>query len=199
MPETIYSLVLFAIVATATPGGATTLATASGAQFGLRRSMPLLLGIASGLTFLAAAAASGLATLLQNLPILEIAMKLAGSSYLFWLAYNIGCAGAPQTDDTQGARTMGFVSGMILLLLNPKGWTMAFSAAASFGALAPNPLDLALTMGSAFGLAAIASLLLWCTGGKILARMLRTERQWRAVNITLGILLAASILPIWLG
>lgn len=199
MPETFYSLILFAIVATATPGGATTLATASGAQFGLRRSMPLLLGIAFGLAFLAAAAASGLATLLQSLPILEFTMKLAGSSYLLWLAYNIGRTGAPQSDDSQNAGPIGFAAGVMLLLLNPKGWAMAFGAAASFGALAPNPFDLALIMGTAFGLAAVASLLLWCTGGTVLAQVLRTERQWRAVNFSLGMLLAASILPIWLG
>ncbi|TIP22551.1 MAG: LysE family translocator, partial [Mesorhizobium sp.] len=31
----------------------------------------------------------------------------------------------------------------------------------------------------------------------LLARLLRTERQWRALNIVLGLLLAASILQMW--
>ncbi|PXW25635.1 hypothetical protein SAMN05445871_5110 [Paraburkholderia caballeronis] len=42
-------LVLFVVVATATPGGATTLAAASGARFGFVRSMPLIAGGAFGL------------------------------------------------------------------------------------------------------------------------------------------------------
>ena len=93
MPEIFYSFVLFVVVATVTPGGATTLATASGAQFGLRRSMPLLSGMAVGLATLAGAAASGMSALLQTLPVLELAMKLAGSSYLLWLACRIGGGG----------------------------------------------------------------------------------------------------------
>ena len=52
-------LLLFVIVSTVTPGGATTLATASGANFGLRRSLPLIGGVAAGLASLAAVAATG--------------------------------------------------------------------------------------------------------------------------------------------
>jgi threonine/homoserine/homoserine lactone efflux protein len=49
MLEAILPLVLFALVATATPGIATTLSTASGARFGFRRSVPLMAGSAAGL------------------------------------------------------------------------------------------------------------------------------------------------------
>jgi hypothetical protein len=41
-------------------------------------------------------------------------------------------------------------------------------------------------------------LLAWCSGGQVLARLLTTERQWRAVNIALALLLVASIIPMWL-
>jgi threonine/homoserine/homoserine lactone efflux protein len=197
MPEMLSSLILFAMVATATPGGATTLATASGAQYGLRRSMPLLLGIASGLALLAAAAASGLAALLQTLPVLELVMKLAGSSYLLWLAFRIASAGAPRITSGETSAPNGFGIGILLLLSNPKGWAMALGAAASFAALSDNAFSLALIMAATFGVAAITSLSMWCVGGAILAKTLQTERQWRLVNILLGILLAASILQIW--
>ncbi|TGS82058.1 LysE family translocator, partial [Mesorhizobium sp. M2D.F.Ca.ET.178.01.1.1] len=49
MPETLLPLVLFALISTSTPGIATTLSTASGAQFGFRRSVPLMAGSAAGL------------------------------------------------------------------------------------------------------------------------------------------------------
>ncbi|RUT99352.1 LysE family translocator, partial [Mesorhizobium sp. M7A.T.Ca.TU.009.02.1.1] len=57
MLEPILPLILFAIVATTTPGIATTLSTASGAQFGFRRSVPLLVGSAAGLATVTGAAA----------------------------------------------------------------------------------------------------------------------------------------------
>ena len=86
VPNTILPLALFVVVATGTPGGATTLATASGAQFGFRRSVPLMAGIVAGLASLAAVSAAGLAGLLLAAPSLQIAMKVAGSAYMIWLS-----------------------------------------------------------------------------------------------------------------
>ena len=91
-----------------------------------------------------------------------------------------------------------FLGGACLLWLNPKGWAMALGAAASFAALASGPGQLALLLGAAFGLAAAASLSLWCAAGLVLARLLRTERQWRMLNAALGVLLAISVVPMWL-
>lgn len=198
MSDLLASLVLFAVVATVTPGGATTLATASGIQFGFRRSIPLLLGIAVGLAGLAAAAASGLAALLRILPVLELGLKLAGTAYLLWLAYRIARAGAPDQGAGTTAAPIGFTAGALLLLVNPKAWAMVLGAAASFGALSGSPSELAMIMAATFGAAAVGSLTLWCAGGVVVARMLSSERQWRLVNALLGLLLAASILPIWL-
>lgn len=197
MAESIFPLVLFALISTLSPGGATMLATASGAQFGFRRSVPLLAGIAVGLACLAAAAAAGLASLLLAAPSLQLAMKLAGSAYLVWLAWKIGRGGPPAPKSDLAVPTR-FWGGACLLLLNPKGWAMALGAAASFVMLASGPLHLALLLGATFGLAAITSLSLWCVAGFLLARTLKADWQWRLLNGMLGALLAASILPMWL-
>jgi threonine/homoserine/homoserine lactone efflux protein len=196
MFEAILPLVLFALVATSTPGMATTLSTASGAQFGFRRSVPLMAGSAAGLATVAAADAAGLAGLLAAIPSLQLAMKIAGSLYLVWLALKIGRSGPPNLEVAM-ARPNSFLGGAGLQWMNPKGWAMGLGAAASFAALANGPLQLALLLGAVFGLAAAVSLSLWCVAGTLLARLLRTERQWRVLNITLGLLLAASIIPMW--
>jgi threonine/homoserine/homoserine lactone efflux protein len=39
---------------------------------------------------------------------------------------------------------------------------------------------------------------LWCLAGGLFARTLRTGRQWHMLNAVLGLLLAASIIPMWL-
>ena len=194
--DTILPLVVFVVVSTITPGGATTLATASGAQFGFRRSVPLLAGIALGLASLAAAAAAGLAGLLLAAPSLQTAMRLGGSAYLLWLAWTIAGSGPPNLRADMGGPT-SFLGGACLLWLNPKGWAMALAAAASFAALESGPLQLAVLLGSAFGLAAAVSLSLWCLAGLLLARLLRTERQWQVLNAVLGLLLVMSIVPMW--
>ena len=195
--EALPPLLLFVLVSTISPGGATTLATASGANFGFRRSVPLIAGIAAGLASMAASAAAGLAGLLLALPTLQLAMKSIGSLYLLWLAWQIARRGAPHLA-TGLARPTTFAAGLWMLWHNPKGWAMTVGAAASFAALANGPIRLGLLLGVVFGLAAAVSLSLWCVAGLLLARALRTEAQWRALNIALGVLLAVSIVPIWL-
>jgi len=195
--EEFLPLAAFAVVSTITPGGATTLATASGAHFGFRRSVPMMAGIAAGIASMAAAAAAGLAGLLLAAPSLQFGMKAIGSLYLSWLAWKIGRSGPPQPG-AKLARPTGFLGGAWMLWHNPKGWAMTLGAAASFAALASGPLQLAVLLGLTFGAAAAASLSVWCTAGLLLARWMRTDRQWRTLNVALGILLAASIIPMWL-
>lgn len=195
-PAAFLPLILFVIVSTVTPGGATMLATASGAHFGYRRSIPVMMGIAAGLASMAASAAAGLGGILLAMPSLQLAMKAAGSLYLIWLAWKIGRNGAPHLQHNL-AKPTSFIAGVWLLWHNPKGWAMTLGAAASFAALASGPLQLGILLGSAFGLAAILSLSLWCLAGLLLARLLRSDRQWRIANALLGLLLAASIVPMW--
>jgi threonine/homoserine/homoserine lactone efflux protein len=196
--EPLFPLILFAVVSTFTPGTATTVATASGARFGFRRSVPLMLGSALGLATLAVVSAAGLAGLLMGAPSLQLTMKLIGSAYLIWLAWKVGRSGAPKlTADL--ARPTSLIGGACLLWLNPKGWAMTLGAAASFAALASGPLQLAALLGAAFGIAAAVSLSLWCLAGFTLARLLRSERQWHLLNAGLGLLLVASIVPMWVG
>lgn len=190
-------LALFAIVSTVTPGGATTLATASSAHFGYRRSMPLMGGIATGLASMAAGAAAGLAGVIQAFPSLQLAMKLVGTLYLLWLAWKMARSGSPHLHSNI-ARPIGFFGAVWLVWHNPKGWAVTLGAAASFASLAAEPLHLALILGCSFWVAAILSLSLWCIAGLILARLLRTDAQWHAFNALLGALLVISIVPMWL-
>lgn len=190
-------LLLFALVATISPGGATTLATASGVNFGLRRSVPLIAGLAVGLASMAAIAVAGLATLLLGEPELLLAMKLVGSAYLMWLAWRTGHGRRPDLE-AQIAKPTTFLGGIGLLWINPKGWAMTLSAAASFVALADGPGRLALLLGLTFALTSTVSLVAWCAAGLFLAKTLRTDAHWRVINTALGLLLIASIIPIWL-
>lgn len=193
---TILPLLLFVVVATVTPGGATTLATASGARFGFIRSIPLMLGIALGLALLAAVAALGLGGLLLALPPLQTAVKTLGSAYLLLLAWRIARSGPPDAGSGP-ARPVTLVNGFLLLWLNPKSWAMTVGAAASFALFASNPNRLAMLLSAAFGVAACASLALWCALGVLLARLFRTPRHWRVLNLAMGTLLVASIIPTW--
>jgi threonine/homoserine/homoserine lactone efflux protein len=190
-------VLLFVLVATVSPGGATTLATASGVQFGVRRSLPLLLGIAAGLTTLAVAASLGLAGVLLEVPHLELAVRVLGSVYLLWLAWTIGRGGAP--GETTLAAPRRFRTGVLLLWLNPKAWAITLSAAGAFATSVDGPARLAALLGGAFLVCSGVSQLLWCALGGAVARLLTEPWHWRALNVALAALVVASVVPIWLG
>lgn len=154
--DALVPLLLFVLISTASPGGATTLVTISGANFGFRRSLPFILGIAVGLASMAGLAAFGLAGLLLAVPVLTLAMKAVGSAYLLWLAWQTSRREAPHLTDN--ATPSGFLAGVWMLWHNPKGWAMTVGAAASFATLASSPSGLGALLGMVFGTSAVLSL-----------------------------------------
>jgi threonine/homoserine/homoserine lactone efflux protein len=173
------------------------LATASGAQFGVRRSVPLIAGIAVGLATLVGAAALGLGSVTRAVPQFELWLRLVGSAYLLWLAWTIGRQGAPAGTTNGSASPIGFLAGLLLLWANPKGWSMAIAAAGTYAQLTESPITTAALTGGVFGVSATVSLAIWCVGGLWLARTIRSETGWRALNVTLAIVLVASTISMW--
>ncbi|WP_445681876.1 LysE family translocator [Radicibacter daui] len=197
MVETLLSFALFTVVTCFTPGGANMLATASGAHFGYRRSLPVMTGIAIGLGAMTAAAAGGLAGMLMAAPTLQLYMKIAGTAYLLWLALRIARSGPPHLSRSM-TRPQHFFSGLWMQCHNPKGWAIALGAAATFAGLSASPGGLALLFGPVFFVAALSAMSLWCLAGQWLSKRLRQGWHWRAFNITLGLALATTIAPLWL-
>ncbi len=204
MSEQFVSLVIFAIAMTCSPGSNNVLMASSGVQVGMRRSIPLGLGVVTGIVLLLTVSAIGLASIVHAEPSIRIVLKLVGSVYLIWLGWKIAHAGVPDFSIPDGGRgrgrghRRGFMTGFINSLLNLKGWTMALSAAAGYTALAPTALQLAVILSLVFALIGVPNWALWCGGGQALARTLRTDRHWQLVNIALGSLVVVSLVPMWL-
>ena len=93
---------------------------------------------------------------------------------------------------------MGFGAGLAILLLNPKAWTMGLAAAGAYAEFTSSSLELALVLALAFGCAAMGAMIVWCLGGTLLARMLKTEAQWLAVNILLAVVTVISVATVWI-
>ncbi len=198
MPDQIWALILFALIATGSPGGATALATASGARFGYRQSLPLILGIALSLALLVAVSGTSLAATLQSTPFLSSAIKAIGSAYLVWLALKIGLAGSPSATRLSEAQPMSFLVGAALLLVNPKAWAMAAGVASSFSNLVSYPFLLGSILAAVFLACACVSLSLWVLAGGFIANLLRTDRHWHIFNGAMATLLLVSILQLWI-
>jgi threonine/homoserine/homoserine lactone efflux protein len=198
MVEALLSMVVLAIATTFTPGPGTLLAAASGARFGVWGTIPLMAGVAVGLALLMVAAAAGLMVLLQAVPSIHVVVKVLGSAYLLWLCWRISQTTLAGDGSGLLKSPVGFGAGMAVLLANPKAWSMAIAASATYAELVPNATQLALMLGAVFAVVAILATLFWCAGGVMLGSTLRSARQWRTVNLILAGLTALSIIPLWL-
>lgn len=70
-PELLLAFVLFAFVTSVTPGPNNMMLLASGVNFGLRRSVPHMLGVSLGFMLLVLAVGLGLGQLFQRWPLLH--------------------------------------------------------------------------------------------------------------------------------
>lgn len=79
----LFPLILFAFTMAGTPGPNNLMLTASGANFGFRRTIPHILGIILGMAAMLLALAAGLGVLFQQWPAIHQGLKVAGAFFLF--------------------------------------------------------------------------------------------------------------------
>jgi len=132
--ESLLALVSFTFVASITPGPNNLMLAASGIGFGLKRTVPHMLGVWAGFALLILTCGLGIGALLMQTPAAATALKVAGSGYLVFLAWKLrgkalaaGAAGA-------GARAppMSFTAAAAFQFANPKAWLMGVTAASAF-------------------------------------------------------------------
>ena len=192
---TLLGLVGFSVVSSGTPGPNNVLLWASGATFGLRATLPHVLGTAAGIGLMTLAAAAGLAAVVTGLPALALVMKLAGSAYLLVLAWRI--AGSASIDRVVVARPLGFVGAAAFQAVNPKGWIFALGAVTTFRPDELDPVVGSLLVAAVMMAVIVPTAVLWAGAGGTLGRALAGERSRRIIGPALGLLLAATVVLAW--
>ena len=193
--ERFIALVGFSFASSVTPGPNNVLLWASGASFGLRRTLPHVFGTAVGIGLMTLAVAAASGAILAAIPGLATAMKVGGTLYLLWLAWQILRAGALERTDV--ARPFGLISAAAFQLINPKAWIFALGAVTTF-----RPADLPVVAGSILVVVTmmvviVPSALLWAGLGDALGRLVRGTRARRVVSLALAALLLVSVALVW--
>ncbi len=187
------ALSLFCLVATITPGPNNLMLLSSGATFGLRRTAPHILGISGGCALMVLVLGWSLAGIARHLPTLYVALHIASSVYLLWLAWRIATSSNPH-DARAPRRPFTLLDAAAFQWINPKAWALTLGAVASFarpGHIAFDVPVIALVL-VVVGLPCIT---LWAGSGSLLKGLLLKPRALRAFNIGMAVLLVLSILP----
>lgn len=124
---TLLVFALVALVAIATPGPTVLLALANGSRYGVRRSLPGMLGAVASDFVLVGAVALGLGALLAASEFWFSVVKWVGAAYLAWLGVRLlrsqGGLDLSQAGGAEGATARGiFAKSFLVAVTNPKGY-----------------------------------------------------------------------------
>ena len=186
------AFLLAAVALAGSPGPATLSLTATGAAFGARRGAAYLAGIVIGMVAVMAIVASGLVGLLLAVPGATPVVTVLAAAYFLYLAWRIATA-PPLAADTAQRRTPTFAGGLLLSLINPKGYAAMAALFSGFVLVQERlALDVAAKM-AVLVLIITAVNVAWLLAGAALTRFFRDPRTNRAINVAFAVLLVASV------
>lgn len=192
--DTFLALTVFAFVTSVTPGPNNLMLLASGVNFGFWRTVPHMLGIAAGFGSLLIGVGMGLGALLTAFPQLHLALKIVGGAYMLYLAWRIAMSRSLAKDGEASARPMTFLQAAAFQLVNPKGWVMAVTAMAVY-TNAERPVLSVVLVAFIFILTGFPSVSVWAAFGQGLREFLSDPERLKWFNIAMGVLLAATLVP----
>lgn len=117
----------YVTVMSITPGPNNLLLATSGVNFGLRRTLPMMVGITLGCGIQTALMGVALELLLSWMSVIRLPLTVLGCAYLLWLSWKIVRSSAPELQGR--VQPMTALQGTLFQAVNPKTWLMASNIA----------------------------------------------------------------------
>lgn len=184
------AFILFAFVASITPGLTNLIVLSTGARRGWRACVPIIVGAGAGAAMVVWAAGTGAGTALLLVPGVRPVMTALGLCWMLWLAWQIFTAPVVSLSAAaaENTREMGLLGALLLQWVNPKSWLMALAVISVFTANGQSLEQLCLV----FFLVALPCLGSWAVMGVVAARWLGSPARLRWMNRALAVLLVVS-------
>ena len=194
-PE-IFSMALFWIVAAYTPGPNNVIASYSGFNFGIKKTLPHIFGVALGFTFLIFLLTIGLVNVFKIFPIIQVSLKYLGSIFLIYLAYKIYFS---QIDnEKKNENPVKFIETFLFQFLNPKGVIIGIIIVSTYVEHGENYLAYATQVVFFAFLVSLSSITFWTFVGKYLRKFATNEKFIKYFNCVMSLLLILSIITFYI-
>jgi len=189
-PELI-SLSLFMFVTSCSPGPNNIVASYSGFNFGVLKTIPHMLGVIFGFTTLVTLTNFGLINIFQKFPIIQEILKYAGSIFLIYLAYKISFS--KTSSDNIARNPVKFIETFFFQFINPKSVIVSVIMVSTYVHNGKNFLIYSFwVIGVAF-IFAVISITFWVLLGRFLRRFASNEKFIKRFNYAMSFLLLTCI------
>ncbi len=194
-PE-ILSIALFWFVAAYTPGPNNVVASYSGFNFGISKTIPHILGVTLGFTSLVIFLTIGLINVFKLFPIIQIVIKYLGTLFLLYLAYKIAFSSG--SEKVQRDNPVKFIETFLFQYLNPKGVSVAIIVVSNYVELGQNYINYATQVVFLAFLFSSTSITLWTFIGKFLRKFATNDKFIKHFNYVMSALLLLSIITFYI-
>ena len=196
MPELILPLLLFSISTAITPGPNNVMVTASGVNFGYKKTLPHILGITFGFPVMIVLIGLGLGSVFKSFPVIHHILKYIGATYLLYLAFKIATFSSFNNNGDRN-KPFTFWQAVIFQWVNPKAWVMAVGAISTFTSVGRDVFGEVLLIAFVFCIICFPCVSLWAFLGTNIKRLLTTDFYRKVFNISMAFLLVMSLLPVF--
>ena len=194
-PE-ILSMALFWIVAAYTPGPNNVIASYSGFNFGIKKTLPHIFGVALGFTFLIFLLTIGLVNVFKIFPIIQVSLKYLGSIFLVYLAYKNYFSKIDS--EKKNENPVKFIETFLFQFLNPKGVLIGIIIVSTYVEHGENYLKYATQVILFAFLVSLSSITFWTFVGKYLRKFATNEKFIKYFNCVMSLLLILSIITFYI-
>ncbi len=189
-PE-ILSLSLFMFVTSCSPGPNNVVASHSGFNHGIKKSIPLMLGVIFGFTTMLAVVNFGLINIFNIYPIIQKILIGTGTIFLIYLSYKISFSKTP--NKKENLKPVNFMETFLYQFLNPKGVIVAIIAVSTYIESGVNFMNYSFWMLGVAFLFAIISIIFWTFLGKFMRKFATNEKFIKWFNYVMSTLLLSCI------
>ena len=171
-------------------------ASYSGFNFGITKTIPHILGVTLGFTSLVIFLTIGLINVFKLFPIIQVIIKYLGTLFLIYLAYKI--ASSNTSDDTKKENPVKFIETFLFQYLNPKGVMVGIIVVSTYVELGENYLNYATQVVLFAFIVSLSSITFWTFVGKYLRKFATNEKFIKYFNYVMSVLLLLSIITFYI-
>ena len=189
-PE-IISICLFWFVTAFTPGPNNIVASYSGFNFGITKTIPHILGVTLGFTALIVSLIVGLINIFKIYPLIQEILKYLGTLFLLYLAFKISFSKSGNNSNSENP--VKFIETFFFQFLNPKAVIVSIIIVSTYVDSGENFINHSLWALSVAFIFACFSIFFWSLVGKFLRRFATNEKFIKRFNYVMSFLLIGCI------
>ena len=179
-----------------TPGPNNAVAAYSGFNFGIRKTLPLILGVGFGYTTLIILINFVLISTFKNYPIIQEIIRILGTFFLIYLAYKISFSKISSDGKTENP--VKFFDKFIFQFINPKGVMAGITLSSNFVEQGEKYLNHSIWVIIVCSVTAFLSITSWTFLGKFLRKFATNNNFIKRFNYAMSLLLIVCIIGFYI-